>query len=169
MPDLDASRYDVPLEDPDRLMCPLCSEPTRVGQVRWHREDGGFWVPDALVDLHLPTIGPNVLAVFCVLCRCTTALEYPSVGKIARDLGWSTDRVRTAMSVLHARGLLNDFDLATIRGFIKPENDNGRNAREHTRCPDETAVGDEGAPEGPQTTIESDRPRSGVEPGAAGA
>ncbi len=86
------------------------------GKVRGQKEPGGFWIPDGVIDMHLPVIGPSALAVYCVLCRCTTAKHYPSVGEIARQLGWSSDKVRTLLALLEARELINGYDQSCIRG-----------------------------------------------------
>lgn len=84
------------------------------GVLRQLRTEGGFWLPNNLVDNLLLKIKPLGLAVYCVLCRSLTRKDYPSPGAIAEKLGLTQQNVWKQITVLYENGLLNDSDIDAI-------------------------------------------------------
>lgn len=80
------------------------------------REDGGFWLPNELIDLHARHLGSRGLYVYCVLARTASHKHYPTVRDLASLTEISPRTVRGLLRRLHEYGLLNDHDLANIAG-----------------------------------------------------
>lgn len=78
------------------------------------KEPGGFWIPNAVIDLHFKELGSRGLALYCLVARCTTRHHYPGVGELSQRLSCPESKVIERLSLLHRLGLLNDSDLEAI-------------------------------------------------------
>ncbi len=79
------------------------------------RTEGGFWLPNRIVDADLAAIKPAGLILYCNLVRCLTQRDYPSPGALAEKLGTTVSKVWQLVEVLYQRGLLNDSDIVCLQ------------------------------------------------------
>jgi len=82
------------------------------------RDGGGFWLPNSVIDLHLPRIKSRGLAVYCCIARSMTRQHYPGVVDLACQLRISERKVEEVIARLREDGLLNDSDLEAIYGVV---------------------------------------------------
>ena len=76
----------------------------------------GFWVPNGVVDAVLPRHKAVGVAIYCVLARCETGKDYPSVNDLAEICLTTENKTENILDFLAEKGFLNYKDLLTIRG-----------------------------------------------------
>lgn len=79
------------------------------------KETGGFWVPNACIDLLLPRLKAVGLAVYCALARCNTTREYPDVEGLAEICLTTRNKVENILDALLELGLLSYHDVVAVR------------------------------------------------------
>jgi hypothetical protein len=113
-------------------------------QIRDRRKPGWFYLDDAVIDQHGPTIGPYGVAVYTGLARHANAQGETSVGynRLATTLAMSRNKVISTLRALADEGLIT----------IEPQTDDSGNpiaANIYTLCviPDQKRVNsDRGVP-----------------------
>lgn len=78
------------------------------------KDEGGFWVPNEVIDLYARHIGVRGIGLYCILCRAVTRSCYPSYGQLARFCRITPSYVRVLVDRLRVCGLLNNHDAAAI-------------------------------------------------------
>ena len=89
----------------------------RLGILQQLKEDGGFWLPNDLIDLHAEELGPRPLFLYLLLARCITQKFYPSLREIVYISKYERLEVVSTLMQLVERKLLNSSDIQRIRGF----------------------------------------------------
>lgn len=86
--------------------------------VREIQDKGGFWLANEIVDDHLEEIKARGLVLYCLIARSCTRWDYPTMVDLKDRMRCSEKVINDTLERLYACGLLNDHDLATIRGEI---------------------------------------------------
>jgi hypothetical protein len=79
------------------------------GHIRDKRNGRWWWCHNAIIDKYGSTLGPHGIAVYAALCRYANEQGFcwPSVAKIAKDTGMSTNRVRQSLTDLQRVNLIS--------------------------------------------------------------
>lgn len=75
-----------------------------------------FTLPNSLVDDAMTFLGTRGIALYVVLARAESLLDYPSPIELAGKLKISLLKVTEILKQLRVLGLLNDNDLKAILG-----------------------------------------------------
>jgi hypothetical protein len=84
--------------------------------VRSLSDGRGFWIPNEVVDFHLPFIKARGFTLYGLLARCPSHWEYPGVVDLACSLRTSETIVQEYLQRLRRVELLNDHDIKMILG-----------------------------------------------------
>lgn len=89
-----------------------------LGLLREHESEGGFWVPDRLVDLCIDVkarrYGPASIYIYCILARALTSSQYPRAYDLKKLSGMPEDVIFLALQELFDLGLINIHDLKAM-------------------------------------------------------
>ena len=88
------------------------------GIIRSLRTEGGFWIPNSVIDRDFDYIKARGLATYCLLARAVTKYQYPGIVDLACKLRVTERKATDVVNRLESCGLLNEYDMKAIFGIL---------------------------------------------------